>query len=175
MNRGSGIMSGKTTKSCNHPLSIMSCKKLPRDYPEYAWSLIPTLDRRMRYFDIKYINYETAVDEAIAASNTENDGPGQLLGYRALHKKLREQHGLAVPHVFFPQLNVINPRGLVDDVMTMECPEELERGKNVGKKKRTRGPVGTFTLLVCVKKKPSSKKFTWSYPGFRELMETTIR
>ena len=93
------------------------------------------------------------MDEVVAASNTENNGPGQLLGCRALHEKLREQHGLAVPHVFFSQLNVINPRGLVDDVMTMECPEGLERGKNVGKKKRTRGPVGTFTLLVCVKKK----------------------
>ena len=124
---------------------------LKRDYPEYAWSL-PTLDRRMRYFDIKYINYETTVDEVVAASNTKNDGPGQLLGYRALHKKLREQHRLAVPH-FFSQFNVINPRGLVDDFMTMECPERLERGKNVGKKKRTSGPVGTFILLVCVKKK----------------------
>ena len=88
----------------------MSCKSmrrsevldfLKRDYPEYAWSL-PTLDRRMRYFDIKYINYETTVDEVVVASNTKNDGPGQLLGYRALHKKLREQHGLAVPHFFFP-------------------------------------------------------------------------
>ena len=56
---------------------------------------------------------------------------------------------------------MINPRRLVDDVMTMECPQGLERGKNVGKQKRTRGPVGTFTLLVCVKKKPCSKKFTW--------------
>ena len=75
---------------------------LKRDYPEYACSL-PTLDRRMRYFDIKYINYKTTVDEVVAASNTENDGPGQLLGYCALHKKLREQHRLAVPRVFvFP-------------------------------------------------------------------------
>ena len=55
---------------------------------------------------------------------------------------------------------MINPRRLVDDVMTMECPQGLERGKNVGKQKRTRGPVGTFTLLVCVKKKPCSKKCT---------------
>ena len=131
---------------------------LQRDYPEYAWSL-PTLDRRMRYFDIKYINYETTVDEVVAVSNTENDGPGQLLGCRALHKKLREQHGLAVPNVFFSQLNVINPRGLVDNVMTMECLEGLERGKNVGKKKqKTRGPVGTFTLLVIVKKKTFQQK-----------------
>ena len=44
---------------------------LKRDYPEYAWSL-PMLDRRIRYFDIKYINYETTVDEVVAASNTEN-------------------------------------------------------------------------------------------------------
>ena len=74
---------------------------LKRDYPEYAWSL-PTFDRRLRYFDIKYINYEITVDEVVAASNTENDGTGQRLGCRALHKKLREQHGLAVPHVFSP-------------------------------------------------------------------------
>ena len=176
---GSGIMSGKMTKSCNHPLSIVmqNMKRsealdfLKRDYPEYAWNL-PTLDRRMRYFDIK--NYETTVDEVVAASNTENDCPGQLFGYRTLHKKLREQHGLAVPHVFFRN-SVINPRGLVGDVMTMECPEGLECGKNIGKKERTWGPVGTFTLLVCVKKIPSSQKFTWSYSGFRELMETANR
>ena len=71
---------------------------LKRDYPEYAWSLL-TLDRPMRYFDIKYINYETTVDEVVAASNTKNDGPEQLLGYHALHKKLCEQ--LEVPRVFF--------------------------------------------------------------------------
>ena len=47
------------------------------------------------------------MDEVVAASNTKNDGPGQLLGYRALHKKLREQHGLVVLHVFFSQLDVI--------------------------------------------------------------------
>ena len=69
---------------------------VPRIFLEF------TLDRRMRYFDIKYINYETTVDEVVAASNTENDDPGQLLGYRALHKKLHEQHGLAVPRVFLP-------------------------------------------------------------------------
>ena len=74
---------------------------LKRDYPEYAWSL-PKLDRHMRYFDMKYISYETTVDEVVAASNTENDGPGQLLGYRALDKKLCEQHRLAVPRSFFP-------------------------------------------------------------------------
>ena len=60
---------------------------LKRDYPEYAWSL-PTLDRRIKYFDMKYINYETTVDEVVAAISTENDGPGQLLSYGAMHKKI---------------------------------------------------------------------------------------
>ena len=72
-----------------------------------------------------------------AALNTENDGPEQLLGYRAMHRKLHEQHGLAVP------------RGLVYDVMTMECSERLEHWKNVGEKKRKRG---TFTSLVSMGK-----------------------
>ena len=94
---------------------------LKRGHPEYAWSL-PTLDRRMRYFDMKYINYETTVDEVVAAFNTENDGPGQLLGYRAMHRNLREHHGLAVP------------RGLVYNVITM--PEGLECRKNIGKKRK---------------------------------------
>ena len=53
---------------------------------------------------------------------------------------------------------MINPLGLVYDVMTMECPEGLERPKNVGKKKRKRGPVSSLTLLVCVKKKTFQQK-----------------
>ena len=69
---------------------------------------------------MKYNNYETTVDKVDAAFNTENDGPGQLLGYRAMHRNLREHHGSAVP------------RGLAYDVITM--PEGLQRRKNVGKK-----------------------------------------
>ena len=55
---------------------------------------------------------------------------------RSMHKKLREQHHLAVP------------RGLVYDVMTQIDPEGLERRGKVGQKKRHRGPTGTFTSLV---------------------------
>ena len=94
---------------------------LKRDYPEYAWSL-PTLDRRIRYFDMKYIHYESTVDNVVASFNTENDGPGQLFGYSAMHKNLREHHGAAIP------------RGLVYNVITML--EGLERRKNVGKKRK---------------------------------------
>ena len=64
------------------------------------------------------------------------EGPGQYLGYRAMQRKLREQHKLAVP------------RNLVYDVMGMVDPEGLKRRGNVGRKKRQRGATGTFTSLV---------------------------
>ena len=45
-----------------------------RDYPEYAWSL-PTLSRRLNFFGIKYIRYETSVDDKKAIQE-EMEGPG---------------------------------------------------------------------------------------------------
>ena len=70
---------------------------LRRDYPQYAWSL-PTLSRRMRHFGIKYVNYNTDLEEVRQAIQTKLDGPGKLLGYRTMQRKVRENHGLAVPH-----------------------------------------------------------------------------
>ena len=64
------------------------------------------------------------------------EGPGQLLGYRAMQRNIREQHQLPVP------------RNLVYDVMTMVDAEGMKRRGNVGKKKKRRGGVGTFTSLV---------------------------
>ena len=58
-------------------------------YPQYAWSLT-SISRRMKFFGIKYVDVEQAVRK-------ELDGPGRLLGYRALHKKIREIHKLKVP------------------------------------------------------------------------------
>ena len=111
-----------------------------RDYPQYAWSL-ETLSRRMAFLDIRCIRYDTDIDVVTDAVSKELEGPGQLLGYRAVHKKVREQHNLAVP------------RNLVYDVMGVVDPEGLERRGNIGKKKRRRGATGTFTSLV--------KKFYW--------------
>jgi len=108
---------------------------LGRDYPQYAWSL-PTLSRRMAFFEIKYVDYETDLKVVEIAVKEEISGPGQLLGYRSMHRKLREHHQLAVP------------RGLVYDVMTKVDPEGLESRGKVGQKKRHRGPTGTFTSLV---------------------------
>ena len=46
------------------------------------------------------------------------EGPGQYLGYRAMQRKVREQHKLAVPH------------NLVYDVMSMVDPEGMTRRGN---------------------------------------------
>ncbi|XP_028404817.1 uncharacterized protein LOC114527386 [Dendronephthya gigantea] len=105
------------------------------DFPHYAWNL-GTLSRRLAYFDIKYVRYDIDVQEVENIVREEIEGPGQLLGYRAMQKKLREVHNLAVP------------RGLVHNVMGIVVdPDGLERRGNVGVKKRRRGAMGTFTSL----------------------------
>ena len=41
------------------------------------------------------------------------DGPGSLLGYRALHKKICEVHGLSVPrNLVYAVMTEVNPQGL---------------------------------------------------------------
>ena len=56
---------------------------LRRDFPAYAWSL-PVVDRRFRYFNIFYTDTNVTLGEAVGK---ELEGPGKLLGYRALHRK----------------------------------------------------------------------------------------
>ena len=50
-----------------------------RNYSQYAWSL-GTLSRRMAFFYIKYIRYDTDIDVVTDAVCKELEGPGQLLG-----------------------------------------------------------------------------------------------
>lgn len=69
---------------------------LKRDFPTYAWS-IATLDRRLRYFNIFYTDTNVTLDEVKEAVGKELEGPGKLLGYRALHQKIRQEHLLNVP------------------------------------------------------------------------------
>jgi hypothetical protein len=52
-----------------------------------------------------------------------------------MHKRIREQHGLAVP------------RGLVYDVMTLDDEDGLQRRKAVGKKKGEKGVQSELLLL----------------------------
>ena len=69
---------------------------MSRDFPEYAWSL-RTLDRRLQYFDISYTDQNITIDQLQTAVRKEMEGPGKLLGYRALHNKIRQVHDLKVP------------------------------------------------------------------------------
>ena len=69
-----------------------------RDFDCYAWS-IRTLDRRFRYFDIRYTDTDVAGDEVEEAITREIEGPGRLLGYRAMQKKLRQVYNLRVQYV----------------------------------------------------------------------------
>ena len=95
---------------------------LRRDFPQYAWS-IPTLDRRLRHFNINYIDENVSVDQVRDAVARELRGPGKLLGYRAMHRKVRQEHGLNVP------------RDLVHAVMYEFDPEGLE-SRAVGAKRK---------------------------------------
>ena len=49
-----------------------------RDYPSYFWSL-PTLDRRLRYFEIYYIDHTTSLQQVSGAVEKELEGPGKLI------------------------------------------------------------------------------------------------
>lgn len=67
-----------------------------RDYPEYVWRL-PTLSGRLNFFGIKYIRYETSVEDVKKAIQEEMEGLGQYLGY--LHKR-REKFESSINWIF---------------------------------------------------------------------------
>ncbi len=66
---------------------------LEQDYSQYAWSF-SSLDR---HFGIHYTDKDVTMEEIRDAVKKEVDGPGKLLGYRAMQKKLRQEHDLKVP------------------------------------------------------------------------------
>ena len=95
-----------------------------KDYPIYKWSL-RTLDRRLSYFKIKYIDENVRVDDVREAVGKELEGPGKLLGYRAMTQKIRQKHDMKVP------------RNLVHDVMYDLDAEGLKARAPGAKKKVT--------------------------------------
>lgn len=94
---------------------------LARDFPHYSWSF-RTLDRRLREFNIYFTDYNVSVEEVKEAVAKELDGPGKLLGYRAMQNKLRQEYRINVP------------RDLVHNVMTELDPEGLAARCPTGKK-----------------------------------------
>ena len=97
-----------------------------RDYPDYSWSL-RTLDRRLRYFDIYYINKNLPFDEARNAVKNELNRPGKPLGYRAMHLKLRQKYSMNLP------------RDYVHNLMSEADPEGLAERRPGFKKKKKKG------------------------------------
>ena len=84
-----------------------------------------TLNRRLRFFKIYRHDKNVTVDE-VSETIKESEGPGQLLGYRAMYHKIRQVHGLNVT------------RDQVYLAMTDVNPEGLENRKPILKKKKTR-------------------------------------
>ena len=85
-----------------------------RDFSEYAWSL-RTLDRRLQYFGITYTDRTVEVDEVEDAVKEEMEESGKLLGYRALHKKLRQVHDINVPRdLVYAVMYNVDPDALVE-------------------------------------------------------------
>ena len=68
---------------------------LQTDFAQYPWS-IRSLDRRLRYFQLFYNDQEVTVEQVQDAVRTELEGPGKLLGYRLMHKKIRQKYDLYV-------------------------------------------------------------------------------
>ena len=98
---------------------------LTRDFTQYARGL-RSLDRRLRYFDIYYHDKKVSVDRVKEAVKKELDGPGKLLGYRAMYHKVWQDHELDVW------------RDLVHAAMYDLDPKGLEARGPVGKKKAKR-------------------------------------
>ncbi|XP_057292938.1 uncharacterized protein LOC130621627 [Hydractinia symbiolongicarpus] len=84
-----------------------------RYFSNYKWSLI-TLDRRLRHFNIYYADYGVSISKVTAAVENEMNGPGKLLGYRAMQNKMRQKYDIKVP------------RDRVYDMMYAIHPERLE-------------------------------------------------
>ncbi|XP_066927710.1 uncharacterized protein [Clytia hemisphaerica] len=109
----------KTFKKCE----ILDFVK--RDFPQYAWSP-SSLSRRLNHFRIQYTDYNVPVDVIQGIVSNEMGGPGALLGYRAMHQKIRQEYKLNVP------------RAVVHGAMFNENPELLE-ARRPGAKKKEKG------------------------------------
>ena len=66
-----------------------------QNFPQYSWS-IKTLDRRKRYFNIFYHSNNVSLNAVKEAVKGDLNGLGELLGYRAMHLKIRRKNGLNV-------------------------------------------------------------------------------
>lgn len=100
----------------------------------YTWSL-RALGHRLQFFSI-FQHYEVDI-EVKRAVKKELQGPGKLLGYRAMQQKVRELHGLNIPC------------DLVYVVMGEDDPQGLEATRGVGQSTRPCRTNALVTALLC--------------------------
>ena len=101
-------------------------------FPQYPWS-VRSLDRRLRFFNIYKNESDIKMEDVKAAVEQELEGPGKLLGYRLLHKKIRQRYDL------------LCTREQVYHVMCETDPEGLAARGNVGQRRKKKK--GNFTSL----------------------------
>ena len=63
------------------------------NFSHYSWDLI-ILNRRLGFFNIYRHDKNVTVDKVTEAIKKEYEGPGQLLGYRAMYNEIRQVHRL---------------------------------------------------------------------------------
>ena len=95
----------------------------------------------MRFFKVYCHDKNVTVDEVTETIKKSCEGSGQLLGYCAMHHKIRQVHGLNVT------------RDQVYAAMTDVHPEGLENRKPILKKKKTKSTfssVGSNWVLLLM-------------------------
>ncbi len=63
---------------------------MQRDFNQYAWSE-RMVERRLQHFEILRIDQAVTVEQVRDAVRKELQGPGKLLGYRAMYQKIQQQ------------------------------------------------------------------------------------
>ncbi|XP_078490351.1 uncharacterized protein LOC104266093 isoform X2 [Ciona intestinalis] len=85
---------------------------MERDFSEYQLSL-RTLSRRLKHFSLKYVDDDVTQSEVSEAIGKELIGAGKDLGYRAMHRKIRDIYGLNVSRdTVYTTMKELNPQGL---------------------------------------------------------------
>ena len=62
---------------------------MKRDFHIYTWSEW-TLKRRISFFKLRLSDTQRTLQETRTIIENDIQGPGKLLGYRAMHKKLKQ-------------------------------------------------------------------------------------
>jgi len=144
---------------------------LERDYRQYTWSL-RSLDRRCKYFRIQRHDEAVTIDQLRSAVKNELDGPGKLLGYRAMHAKIRQEYHLHVPrHAVHNVMYDLDAEGLENRALANRkrkrlCGNFMTKGPNWvhsldGHAKLMGYQKSTFPLAIYGCLDSASRKLLW--------------